>query len=73
MLTKSLHTITAVANVAKFYAQTHSTQGDAVFLASKALSILGYQYTVTALRAAAQSDETLARCVAACARVLAGE
>jgi hypothetical protein len=66
-LTKSLHTVTAVANVARHLHRTGSGHTDAPALTAAALQILGY--TVDARREA-RSDDTVARCVAAVAKVL---
>jgi hypothetical protein len=65
MLTKSLHTVTAVANMAACIARYHdAVQFTPEALCADALAALGYP------DAFALSDPTVARCVAACAKVL---
>lgn len=67
-LTKSLHTITAVANVARYIATAaprKMTAADAAALTAHALEVLGYD-----MADFAKSDVTVARCVAAVAKVL---
>ena len=78
MLTKSLHTVTAAANVARLI-----NSGNVLFvgtvpvtnkshtpsaLAKLALAVLGYDVDTSARGCAA--DETVRRCVEACAKVL---
>lgn len=66
MLTKSLHTITAATNVARFILETRRF-GDAAALAGRALEILGYPTN-------ALSDPTVARIVKNCeALIVAAE
>jgi len=72
MLTKSLHTITAVANVAKYLRDSNAvrldgTAADADRLTRRALEVLGYKVNVPV---AMHSDETVRRCVDAVAKVL---
>jgi hypothetical protein len=72
MLTKTLHTITAVTNVARHLRDTNAvrlngTATDAVTLTKRALSILGYQIDVAN---AMHADETVRRCVDAVAKFL---
>lgn len=65
-LTKSLHTVTAVANVARYQRRQRLViSRDAYVLAKAALAVLGYDITGSV------GDETVQRCVAACARVIA--
>lgn len=64
-LTKSLHTITAVANVALHLYQTDGKAADAHALTRAALEILGYD-----IGAFAKADETVARCIAAVQKLL---
>lgn len=64
-LTKSLHTITAVVNVAS-YVRTHNPKLTAAQLADAALAILGYDVATFA-----KNDVTVQRCVAGCAKLLA--
>ena len=67
MLTKSLHTITAVTAMARYIATYHdSVQFTADTLAADALAALGYP------DAYALSDPTVQRIVANCAKLLAG-
>lgn len=65
-LTKSLHTVTAVANVAReLIALSGGKTGDAHALTTRALAVLGYD-----IHSFAKSDETVIRCLAAVAKVL---
>lgn len=76
MLTKSLHTITAATNVARFVRDTlrdKSVTGDGLKLAGYTLDVLGYHYSPEALRAAKTADPTVARIVANCTKIAAGE
>jgi len=67
-LTKSLHTVTAVKNVARYILATHKgPRPIAVMLAGAALDVLGYP---DAIKHRA-TDDTVHRCVCACADVLA--
>jgi hypothetical protein len=72
MLTKSLHTVTAALNVARELvlvsqdAKRHFV--DAAGLASATLEVLGYPDVVTF--AALDSDPTVAKIVAGCAKLL---
>ena len=66
MLTKSLHTITAVTNVARYLIVQNKAPRNADGLAHSALSILGYADVDTH----SKTDETVIRCVAACAKLL---
>lgn len=69
MLTKSLHTITAAVNVARFLLeQPREWHGNE--LPRFALSVLGYDYTEAEFNQAAQTDATLQKIVAGCAKVL---
>jgi hypothetical protein len=69
MLTKSLHTVTAAANVARelndVVKATGRSYGDAEQLANAALTVLGYPGIVEG-----STDPTVLRVVAACAKVL---
>ena len=66
-LTKSLHTITAVANVARYIRVASGKRiTDADALTAHALEVLGYDVADFA-----KSDPTVARCVAAVAKMLA--
>lgn len=66
-LTKSLHTITAVVNVAA-YIRNGAPEGiTAAQLAESALAILGYD-----IETFSKNDVTVQRCVAGCAKLLAG-
>lgn len=69
MLTKSLHTITAVANVARFLHSQLELKGSANAnqLTLAALKILGY----ADVSVPNPSDETVTRCVAAVGKILA--
>lgn len=73
-MTKSLHTITAVKNVAAFvYARAHMSAYDGNYgpeaLTGDALAILGYGgHSAESLRTT--RDETLTRCVRAVAEIL---
>lgn len=65
-LTKSLHTITAVANVARYIRESAPrTITDARALTAHALEVLGYDITTFS-----KSDPTLERCIAAVEKVL---
>lgn len=66
-LTKSLHTITAVANVARYVLEREAERSrtDAYALTTRALAVLGYDITDFA-----KTDETIVRCVAAVEKVL---
>jgi len=68
MLTKSLHTVTAATNVARLLLQTadKAVTGD-LALARAALAVLGYS-DVAVERGSA--DDTVARIVKACAKLL---
>jgi hypothetical protein len=69
-LTKSLHTVTAVKNVARYILATHKgPRPIAVQLANAALDVLGYPDAIKHRH----TDETVQRCISACADVLAGE
>ena len=64
-LTKSLHTITAVTNAARFLLNARHDAGktsDTVKLLQAALDLLGYPYSERQLRADLKSDDTLQRC-----------
>lgn len=67
MLTKSLHTITAATNVARYLLTTaHCVRSDGhVVLASQALAILGYDLPPAAI------DSTADRIVANCVKMIA--
>jgi hypothetical protein len=69
MLTKSLHTVTAVANVARHMRTGVGRTLTAVGLAQAALNVLGYHYTTTELTRT--EDDTVKRCVLAVAKVIA--
>lgn len=74
MLTKSLHTITAVTNVARHLMETNAvrlngTASDADVLTKRALLVLGYKVAVAT---AMHEDDTVRRCVDSVARLLAG-
>ena len=71
MLTKSLHTVTAAANVAAYLLATRSypRNGNGRALASDALSVLGYPGLVP-FAGEDIADPTVTRVVAACARLL---
>ena len=80
MLTKSLHTITAVTNVAEYILTRSAVEQNTTAhdLAVKALAVLGHdpRDTVTRLGATATSDNyatdpTVVRIVANCAKLLA--
>lgn len=75
MLTKSLHTITATTCVAKHLhsEMRRGTTYSGLLLARAALAVLGYEYAVAALSAAAKTDPTVGRIVANCERIVAGE
>lgn len=64
MMTKSLHTVTAVANVARhLIANAHSRNSGQICAA--ALTLLGYEHTAATLAVAIESgDTTLAACLA---------
>jgi len=64
-LTKSLHTVTAVTNVARFI-QTVRPYGTAEALLQAALVVLGYSVSQFP-----KNDDTVERCRAAVAKVLA--
>lgn len=76
-MTKSLHTITVVRDVAAFIynlpasarpgLKLDGTAQDAVRLARMALSVLGYEYN---LKVAMHEDDTLCRCVDAVQKFL---
>ena len=70
MLTKSLHTVTAAANVARyiFDSPTTAKRWAPRQLAKAALILLGYGDISTSEESAAD-DLTVARIVAACARI----
>jgi hypothetical protein len=63
-MTKSLHTVTAVANVAALLRSTTARHACAAELAAEALAVLGYD-----IADFAKSDDTIVRCVAACAKL----
>lgn len=73
MLTKSLHTVTAVANVAKFILARKPFNGAAptrpAALAAAAFHALGYAITERDI-SEGPADDTVTRCVAACAKLL---
>ena len=64
MLTKSLHTVTAVTNVARHLMITGAGTS-AVSLTRQALAVLGYE-----MRGFDAQDETVQRCVAAVSKAL---
>lgn len=73
-LTKSLHTVTAVTNVARLIRDTGENQcPTAEFLTSEALVALGYaEYdSIRRLTDAARTDETVLRCIQGVAKMLA--
>ena len=67
MLTKSLHTVTAVANVARYLNAQGNAPRNADGLAHMALTILGYGN----VDVRDKRDDTVQRCVATCAKVIA--
>lgn len=73
MLTKSLHTITAATNVARYmYALPHArSDWTAEDLASRALNVLGYPGLVNNATVGNDTDATVARIVKACDAIIA--
>jgi hypothetical protein len=73
-ITKSLHTVTAVTNVARYLNFNEPVTG--LRLAQLALSILGYDYgtehSAAELERAAKSDVTLARIIRECNSIVGG-
>lgn len=71
-LTKSLHTVTSVTQVARFLLSHPTTaSNDGNDLARRSLNILGYPYTNADWRSAVKNDDTVTRCVRACEKLLA--
>lgn len=67
MLTKSLHTVTAVTNVAQYiWALPHAQlQWGAFELCERALGVLGYSMT-----SFTPDDPTVQRCITACGKII---
>lgn len=69
MLTKSLHTVTAVTNVARYLNAQGKAPRNADGLAHMALAVLGYGDVDTH----SKRDDTVQRCVASVAKLLTEE